>query len=104
LDSFDIPPPVPYDGPIHDIDGTLLPMSPEAEDFIATAKVLAEPYEEDIAALRAEVAELRAQRAAVLDLAERLRHKMRSANLVDAVFQEHDEWIAGQITTALVAS
>jgi hypothetical protein len=33
LDSFDIPPPVPYDGPIHDIDGTLLPGQREAPDL-----------------------------------------------------------------------
>lgn len=32
LDTFDVPPPVPYDGPIHDIDGTLLPGQREAPD------------------------------------------------------------------------
>jgi hypothetical protein len=41
-------------------------LSPEAEDFIESAKVLAEPYEEDIAALRAEVARLREREAALI--------------------------------------
>lgn len=63
--------------------------------------------EDDVPALLARVAVLEAAQVRVLTLAERLRLEMRATNgdpriaAIDQSFQEHDEWVAGQIITAV---
>ena len=104
LDSLNPPPPVPYDGPMHDIDGTPLPAArvdagtptPDtAFDLLAEARKHAEmppdtPFEgrlqRYISALIAEIERLRAldaQRVAdcerLMEVAERLRAQRQAA-------------------------
>jgi hypothetical protein len=62
-------------------------LSAEAEAFIESAKVLAEPYQEEIATLRAELGVLRAQRDAALAACDERAHRFagRSADLAASV-------------------